>query len=160
MYTCVCLCVCVCMCVYSPRIFMNVGVTLVLWHWGKTVDWIWEQYWSVLRLLWLKVIVNWRKIYKLYVPPDIIRLKEGRWMAGSCRMNVTWDVCTGLSEILNRNEQSIPLLCAYMYTKLQTWWHIHCCHKWLNSLSRTILRSQCGNTISISAVVKILVVAI
>jgi len=27
---------------------------------------------------------------------------------------------TGLSEILNHNEQSTPLLCAYMHNKLQT----------------------------------------
>jgi len=36
---------------------------------------------------------------------------------------------TGLSEILN--EQSTPLLGAvmYMYTKLQTQWHVLCCHR-------------------------------
>jgi len=38
---------------------------------------------------------------------------------------------TGLSEILNRNERSAPLLGAFMYTKLQTQWHIHCCDGWL-----------------------------
>jgi len=41
-------------------------------------------------------------------------------MAWSCRMNVTWDTCTGLSEILDCNEQSTTLLVTYMYTKLQT----------------------------------------
>jgi len=46
-------------------------------------------------------------------------------------MNVTQDVCTGLSEILNHNDQSAPLLGAfmYMYTKLQTRCHIRCCHR-------------------------------
>jgi len=38
---------------------------------------------------------------------------------------------TGLSEILNHNEQSSPLLGAYMYANLQTRWHIHCCCRWL-----------------------------
>jgi hypothetical protein len=37
-----------------------------------------------------------------------------------CLGHVQWDVCTELSEILNHNEQSAPLLEAYMYTKLQT----------------------------------------
>jgi len=41
-------------------------------------------------------------------------------MAGSCTVCVTGDVHTGLSEILNYNEQSTALLGAYMYTKLQT----------------------------------------
>jgi len=38
---------------------------------------------------------------------------------------------TGLSEILNHNERSSAHLGAYMYTKLQTWWRIHCCRDWL-----------------------------
>jgi len=40
-------------------------------------------------------------------------------------------MCTGLSEILNHNVQSTLLLEAIMYmcTKLQTRWHICCCHR-------------------------------
>jgi len=46
-------------------------------------------------------------------------------------MNVTRDVLTRLSEILDYNKQSILLSGAimYMYTKSQIWWHIHCCHR-------------------------------
>jgi len=38
---------------------------------------------------------------------------------------------TGISEILNNNEQSSLLLGAimYTYTKLQTWLHVCCCHR-------------------------------
>jgi len=36
-------------------------------------------------------------------------------VAWSCRMNVTWIMHTGLSEILYHNEQTSPLLWAYMY---------------------------------------------
>jgi len=38
---------------------------------------------------------------------------------------------TGLSDILNHKDQSAPLLVAimYMYTKLQTQWHVRCCHR-------------------------------
>jgi len=36
-------------------IFINVCVTLGLWHWEYTIDWGWEQCSSVLRILWLKV---------------------------------------------------------------------------------------------------------
>jgi hypothetical protein len=50
--------------------------------------------------------------------------------------------------IVNRNEQSNPLLGAYIYmyvhththTKLQTWRHTSC-YGWLNSLSETALQS-------------------
>jgi len=44
-------------------------------------------------------------------------------------MNVTSDKCT-CNYILNHNEQLTPLIVAamYMYTKLQTQWHSHCCH--------------------------------
>jgi len=54
------------------------------------------------------------------------------------------ETCTGLSEIHNHNEKSTPLVgaCLYMYTKLQTQWHIHCCHRWLNSLYGSLLNSQ------------------
>jgi len=45
-------------------------------------------------------------------------------MAWSCRMNLTRDVCAGLSEIYNHNEKSTPILVTYMYTKLRTQWHI------------------------------------
>jgi len=40
-------------------------------------------------------------------------------------------MCTGLSEILNHDKQSAPLLVAVMciYTKLQTQWHVCCCHR-------------------------------
>ena len=41
-------------------------------------------------------------------------------MVWSSRMNVKWDICTGLSEIHNHNEQLTVLLGAYVYTKLQT----------------------------------------
>jgi len=80
-----------CKCVYVcvPCIIITVGVTLGLWHWGMTVDWVWQQCWSGLRLLWLKLIGNWRKLNnvllrKLYLLPDIIRIieegKEGEWL--------------------------------------------------------------------------------
>ena len=36
-------------------------------------------------------------------------------MAWPCRMNVTWDVCTGLSKNHNYSEQSAALLGAYIY---------------------------------------------
>jgi len=74
-------------------------------------------------------------------------------MAVSCRMNVTWEMCTGLSEIPNHYEKSTLLLVSYMYTKVQTWWHIECSQGWLNSLSHPLLHSQCGNNINISTVV-------
>jgi hypothetical protein len=79
--------------------------------------------------------------------------KKGRWMAGLCIVHVTWGMCTGLSEILNHSERSFPLLRPYMYTKLQTSWHIHCCHGWLNSLPQGLLHSHCSNTINTSTVV-------
>jgi len=44
-------------------------------------------------------------------------------MSGSCRLNMTWGMHTGLSEILIHNEQYTPLLRAYMYTKIQTRGH-------------------------------------
>jgi len=78
--------------------------------------------------------------------------KKGRWMAGSCRVHVTWGMCTGLSEILNHNEQLPLLLRAYMYTKLQTW-HIHCCHGWLNSLPQNLLHIDSSNPVIIFIVV-------
>jgi len=40
-----------------------------------------------------------------------------------------------------------------MYTKLQIQWHIQCCHRWLNSLSHTLLHSHYSNTVNISTVV-------
>jgi len=46
-------------------------------------------------------------------------------MACLCRMNVTRDMCTGLSEILNCNEQSSPLLEAYAQTHTHTHTHTH-----------------------------------
>jgi len=41
-------------------------------------------------------------------------------VAWLCRMNVTWIMHTGLSEILHHNGQSFPLLEAYMYINVQT----------------------------------------
>jgi len=38
-------------------------------------------------------------------------------------------------------------------TKLQTWWHTHCCLRSPNSLSHTSLHSHCSNTVNISTVV-------
>jgi len=35
---------------------------------------------------------------------------------------------TGLSEIFNHNERTSPLLVAYTYTTLETWWRSHCCY--------------------------------
>jgi len=78
--------------------------------------------------------------------------KKGRWMARSCRVHVTWGMRTGLSENLNRNEQSPLLLGAYIYAGLQTRLQIYCCQKWLNSLSQTLLHSHCSNTVNISTV--------
>ena len=108
----------------------------------------------------MKVIWNWRNVHdvelrKLYIPPDLFRMKEEKriWVSWSCRMNVTWDLHTGLWEILSDNEQPTLLLGAQMYTKLHTQWHIQCCHRWLNSLSETLLHSHCSNTINISTVV-------
>jgi len=49
---------------------------------------------------------------------------------------------TGLSEIIDHNEQSALPLCAHMYTKLQTQWHFRCCHRWLNSPSQTLIHSH------------------
>ena len=55
----------------------------------KAVDWVWEQCWSVGRILWLKLIGNWRKLHnvwlhKLYLSSDIIIIKEekkdGEWL--------------------------------------------------------------------------------
>jgi len=60
---------------------------------------------------------------------------------------------TGLSEILIRNEQSTPFLVAFVYTDIQTRWHIHCCYRWPNLLCRTLLHSHCNNTINICTVV-------
>jgi len=75
--------------------------------------------------------------------------KKGRWMAGSCIVRVTWGVCTGFSEIPNPNERSLPLLAAYTYTKLQTWWCSQCCYGSLNSISGTLLHSQCSNIFTV-----------
>jgi hypothetical protein len=74
-------------------------------------------------------------------------------MARSCRMNATYGMNTGLSEILIHNEQSTPLLGAYMYTKLHTQWHIQCCYRWLNLLCQTFLHSHCSNNVNTSIVV-------
>jgi len=79
--------------------------------------------------------------------------KKGRRMAGSCRVYVTWRMCTGLSEILNHNERSGLPLGTQMNTKLQTGGHIHCCHGSLTSLPQHLLHSHCSNTVNISAVV-------
>jgi len=68
------------------------------------------------------------------------------------RMNVTWYMCTWLSEIINHTEQPTPLLGACRYNKLQTQWHNHCCHRWLNSPSLP-LYSHCSNTFTILTVV-------
>ena len=70
-------------------------------------------------------------------------------MAGSCKLNVTWGMHTAISEILIRREKFSPLLAAYVYTKLQTGWHIHCCYRRVNSLCQNVLRSHCSNTINI-----------
>jgi len=144
-----------CVCLHS--IFIAVGVSLVLWHWGKAVDWVWEECWSVCRLLWLKVIGNWRQpvMYSFIncsCHQTLLELRKKRWMAGSCRVHVTRGMRIGLSEILNHNERLTSLLGAYMYTKLQTRWHIHCCQRWLNSLSQTLLHSHYSNTVNISTV--------
>jgi len=56
------------------------------------------------------------QLHKLYLPTDIIGIKEGRWMARSCRLHVIWDTHLWLSEIFNHNHQSTPLLGACMYT--------------------------------------------
>jgi len=48
---------------------------------------------------------------------------NGWVMYSACDMTMH----TGLSEILNHNNRSSPLLVAYVYTKLQTRWHIQCC---------------------------------
>ena len=83
----------------------------------KTVDCVWEQRWSFDRILWLKVIGNWRKLHNVwlhklyYTFHQILELrKKGMWMAWSCRQNVTWGMLTGLSEILNHNARSSLLL--------------------------------------------------
>jgi len=46
-------------------------------------------------------------------------------VAWSCRMNDTWIMHTGLSEILYHNEQTSPLLWAYTYICLCL--YIGCC---------------------------------
>ena len=133
--------------------FYSCVLNLVQWHRRKTVDWVWEQCWSDCTLLWLKAIGNWRKLHdvwlhKLYRPQILLELrKKGRWMAGSCRVHVTWGMCTGLSETRNHNEQLPLLLRAYMHTKLQTW-HINCCHGWLNSPSQNLLHIHSSNTVN------------
>jgi len=72
----------------------------------------------------------------LYLPPDIIRIMEGRKVNGWVMYSVCDMRCAyRLWGILNHNEQSTLLLVTYMYTKLQTQWHIWCCQGWLNSLS-------------------------
>ena len=62
-------------------------------------------------------------------------------------------MCTGLSEILNHNEQSRPPLGTQINNKLQTGGHIHCCHGSLKSLPQHLLHSHCSNTVEISTVV-------
>jgi len=69
--------------------------------------------------------------------PDIIRImkerKKNEWLVNvewlwheTYIHAVTWDMCT-CSYILNHNEQSTLLSVAvmYVYTKLQTQWHVH-----------------------------------
>ena len=73
-------------------------------------------------------------------------------MAGSCRVHVTWDMFTGLSEIINHYERSSPLLVACTYTKLQTWWRGQC-SRCLNSLAHTLLHSHCSNSVTFFTVV-------
>jgi len=51
---------------------------------------------------------------------------------------------TGLSEILNHSKRSSQHLGAYMYTKLQTRWHIHCGYRWLKSLPHNSLHIHCS----------------
>ena len=93
--------------------------------------------------------------YTYYQILELRKWKEWIWVAWSYTINVTRDMHTGLSEILNHNEQSPLLLGAYIcsYTKLQTWWQIHCCQGWINSLSQALLHSQCSNTFNISTVI-------
>jgi len=80
-------------------------------------------------------------------------VKEGRKEGGClCHVECMWHE-TGLSGILNRNEQWTPFLGACIYIKLQTQWHIQCCYGWINSLSEALLHSHCSNTIKISTVV-------
>jgi len=74
-------------------------------------------------------------------------------MAGSCIMDVTWGMCTGLPDILNHNGKWTPILQTFVYSKLQTWRHIHCSHRWINSLSHTLLHCFYINTLNISTVV-------
>jgi hypothetical protein len=78
------------------------------------------------------------------------RRKVNGWL---CRVCVTWDMHTGLPEIFNHNEQSTPHLGAYMYTKLESQWHILCRYWWLHSLSDTLQHSRCSKTITMSTVV-------
>ena len=68
-------------------------------------------------------------------------------------MNVQWDMHRGLSEILNHDEQSTPLLGTDMYTKLQTKCRISCWYWRLKSICQTFLHNHCPNTIDISTVV-------
>ena len=75
--------------------------------------------------------------------------KEGEWLG-----HVEWMGHEACVQAYN-NEQSAQFsgACMDMYTKIQTQWHIHCCHRWLNSLSQTLLHSHYNNTIDISTVV-------
>ena len=87
----------------------------------------------------------------------LLESRKGRkeW---ECLDHVEWmkhDTCGGLSEMLNHNEWLTLLLWAYVWmcTKLQTQWHVHCCHKWQNSVCESLLNSQWCNTVNISTVV-------
>ena len=55
------------------------------------------------------------------MPPHIIRIMERMCVAWSCRMNVTWELCTGLSEIvIIINNSTFRGLYVYVYQAADT----------------------------------------
>jgi hypothetical protein len=101
-----------------------------LWHWGKSVEWVWEQCCSVCRLPWLKVIGNWRKLHnvwlhKLYLPPDIIginTLPSGHvWRCDWYPMQ-RWQV-TSFNVFLHK-ALHMRLCACQAHLQLQEYWHL------------------------------------
>jgi len=108
-YKCACVRARVCVCVFSPSIFINVAVTLDLWHCFRLQTGFGNRAGRlVLSFLWLNVIGYWRKLHKLYLPWDIVRIKEGRKFEWLVDVESVW-YTKWFIRVLNNNEQSTQI---------------------------------------------------
>jgi hypothetical protein len=104
---------------------------------------------------------NFKCLYSTWYQILLELRKEGEWLCHVQCDSVTWGMCTGLSGILNHNEQWTAIFRAFIFTVLHTQWHTvlhtqwrtHWCHRSRNSLSHTSLHSHYSNTVDLSTVV-------